>query len=357
MQELVGRLTAVDAEATETLKVIAYFDALIHGHATTEVLLRGAAILSGCAAGQTVGGKTMRVDAGGARAAAPLGDWPSHAFEDGGTVWIERSGAPHANDEMILERLAIAAGIVHERTSPAAASRRALETIIDDQASAEARSDAAKRLRLDPQARYRIMATADTGSAALAARAAGVVVGTAYGPVRATLSDDAHLPSDAEETSSRQRAGIGIRATPASLTESWTSALVALRLSSSREPVVDADDLGALLPLAHAADASPHTMPDVEALSHLTATHPGATSLLEAIAGTESLRAAGVETGLHHSTVQTRAGQYSDALGFDIRSPRGRVRLSLALAMHRLETTRFDRASITTADAQRRNDS
>ena len=102
MQEPVGRLTAVDAEATETLKVIAYFDALVNGHATTEVLLRGAAVLSGCAAGQTVGGKTMRVDATGARAAATPGDWPSRSFGDDGIVWIERSGTAHANDEMIL---------------------------------------------------------------------------------------------------------------------------------------------------------------------------------------------------------------------------------------------------------------
>lgn len=333
MQELVGRLTAVDAEATETLKVIAYFDALIHGHATTEVLLRGAAILSGCAAGQTVGGKSMRVDASGVRAVAPPGEWPSRSFEDGGVVWIERSGPAHANDEMILERLAIAVGIAHERTSPTAASRRALESLIDDQASAEARSDAAKRLHLDPHTRYRIIATTDAAPTTAAGRMPSVVVGTPHGAVRAVLAEDA---------SSRRRAGIGIRCTPPSMPESWASALVALRLSSSRDPVVDAADLGALLPLAIAAEASALGMPDVAALTDLVATHPGAEVLLEAVTATDSLRAAGVETGLHHSTVQARAEQYSDALGFDIRSPRGRVRLSLALAMHRLATSRFD---------------
>jgi hypothetical protein len=335
MQELVGRLTAVDAEATETLKVIAYFDALINGHATTEVLLRGAAILSGCAAGQSVGGKTMRVDATGARSAPRPGDWPSRMFGDGGTVWIERSGAAHANDEMILERLAIAAGIAYERTSPAAASRRALETIIDDQASAEARSDAAKRLHLDTHVRYRIVATpgADAVIGPDAGRVPSVVVGTPYGPVRAVL---------AGETSPRARAGIGIAATPATLARSWASALIALRLSSAREPVVNAEDLGALLPLAAAADATLSETADVAALSDLIASHPGAEVLLEAIAATDSLRAAGVDSGLHHSTVQARAAQYSEALGFDIRSPRGRVRLSLALSAHRLATTRFD---------------
>lgn len=328
MQELVGRLTAVDAEATETLKVIAYFDALINGHATTEVLLRGAAILSGCPAGQSVGGKTMRVDATGARSAGVPGDWPSRSFSDGGIAWIERSGAAHANDEMILERLAIALGIAYERTSPAAASRRALETIIDAQATAEARSDAARRLRLDTHARYRIVATTGPDSGV-----PSVVVGTAHGPVRAVL---------ASETPPPDRAGIGIAMTAVSLPQSWASALIALRLSSEREPVIHADDLGALLPLAAAADSTPHDIPDVAALTDLVDAHPGAERLLDAIAATDSLRAAGVETRLHHSTVQTRAGQYSEALGFDIRSPRGRVRLSLALWVHRLATTRFD---------------
>lgn len=336
MQELVGRLTAVDAEATETLKVIAYFDALVNGHATTEVLLRGAAVLSGCAAGQTVGGKTMRVDATGARAAATPGDWPSRSFGDDGIVWIERSGTAHANDEMILERLAIAAGIAYERTSPAAASRRALETIIDEQATAEARSDAAKRLRLDPQSRYRVIASIESKPGAHGDRRPTVVVGTPYGPVRAALA--VHT----EEAPTAGRAGIGIPSTPASLPEAWASALVALRLSSARDPVVDAVDLGALLPLALSADTAAHEMPDVAALSTLISAHPDAEPLLEALAVTESLRAAGVEAGLHHSTVQARAGHYSEALGFDIRSPRGRVRLSLALALHRLRTTRFE---------------
>ncbi|GAA1661966.1 hypothetical protein [Microbacterium lacus] len=348
MQELVGRLTAVDAEATETLKVIAYFDALVNGHATTEVLLRGAAILSGCAAGQTVGGKTMRVDATGTRAVAPPGEWPSRSLEDGGFVWIERTGPAHANDEMILERLAIAAGIAYERTSPAAASRRALQTIIDDQASAEARSDAAKRLHVDVRARYRIVATPDADPAVPTGRVPVVVVGTPYGPVRAMLAADSDGTADCDDArdgDKRQRqprTGIGIPTAPASLPESWASALVALRLSSPREPVVDAAELGALLPLARVADEAPHTMPDAAALSDLVAAHPGAAALLDAIATTESLRAASVETGLHHSTVQARAGQYSDVLGFDIRSPRGKVRLSLALALYRLATSRFD---------------
>lgn len=329
MQELVGRLTALDAEATETLKVIAYFDALVDGHASIEVLLRGAAVLSGCAAGVAADGILLRVDDSGARSSAPRGDWPSRAFGDGGLTWIERAGGQHANDEMILERLAIALGIAVDRTSPTAASRRALQTLIDPATTADARADAARRLHLTPHDHYRVIATPADSTVA----APSIVVRTEVGSVRVTVRGT----SDREQWA---RAGIGIAGVPEALPQSWASALVALRLTSPRESVVNADDLGAVLALADVA--SQREVPDVAALTSLIHSHPGAENLLDAIATTESLRAAGIEVGLHHSTVQSRTAQFGEELGFDLRSPQGRVRLSLAFALYRLATTRFD---------------
>ena len=121
MQGLVWRLKALDPEASEGLKVIAYFDALIDGHASAHVLLTGAAVLSGCPAGYVADGNTLRVDASGTKTAPGAPDaWPGHDFGDGGRVWIERAGPAFANDEMILERAAIALGISFDRTSPVA---------------------------------------------------------------------------------------------------------------------------------------------------------------------------------------------------------------------------------------------
>jgi hypothetical protein len=40
------------------------------------------------------------------------GHWPAAAAGPGATVWLERDEAPHANDAMILERLALAAATV-----------------------------------------------------------------------------------------------------------------------------------------------------------------------------------------------------------------------------------------------------
>jgi hypothetical protein len=340
MQGLVWRLKALDPEASESLKVIAYFDALVDGHASAQVLLSGAAVLSGCPAGYVTDGNSVRVDASGTKTAVvppapgePDGGWPGHAFGDGGRVWIERSGPAFANDEMILERVAIALGISFDRTSPVAASRRAVETLLDGAAPLDRRMDAAAMLHLDRQTTYRVVAV--PVSTDLAGPSA--VIYTAIGPVRAAV-----LRSSDEETmrasnaQPESTAGVGLAMTPESLHRSWATALLALRLTSARHPRQHADDLGSLLVFAEAADASLYETPDFTALKRLLTSQPKAPVLLDSIAANTSLRAVAEDIGLHHSTVQTRAAEYSAALGFDIRTAAGRVRLTLVLTLWRL---------------------
>jgi hypothetical protein len=47
MKELVGKLSALDPEAGDALKVVTYFDTLMDGHVSIETLVRGAATLAG----------------------------------------------------------------------------------------------------------------------------------------------------------------------------------------------------------------------------------------------------------------------------------------------------------------------
>ncbi|WP_291052653.1 helix-turn-helix domain-containing protein [Herbiconiux sp.] len=338
MQELVGRLTALDATATESLKVISYFDALVDGHANVEVLLRGAAILSGCAAGFSVDGRTVRVDDSGARRAGPPGDWASHAFGDGGRAWIERDGAPHTNDAMILERLALALDIAVERTSPTAASRRALESVLDPDSTAEARSSAIARLRLDAGSAYRAVAV-PASTAWSMTDSPSVVLRTPVGSVRALILEA--RAANALDRAGQERMGIGPAVAPEALDTSWASALVALRLTSLREPVQEADRLGVILALAESEHAA-RTAPDVDAVAELIRTQPQLEPFLDALAEAESVRAAAQQLRLHHSTVQAKVTALEHSLGFDVRTPRGRVRLTLALALHRLAQNRFD---------------
>jgi len=65
MQDLLGRLTALDPDASETLKVVSYFDALVARSVGVESMLRGAALLSGATVGHRDGRHTMRVQADG----------------------------------------------------------------------------------------------------------------------------------------------------------------------------------------------------------------------------------------------------------------------------------------------------
>jgi hypothetical protein len=354
MQELVGRLTALDPEASESLKVIAYFDALVEGHASLEVLLRGAAVLSGCAAGFRAGSTSIRVDVGGRRMRdnPPAGssdpparsDWPTHPLPDGGVAWIERDGSAHANDAMVLERLAIGLAISIDRSNPLVQERRALEILLDPEEPTDARAAAVHRLRLDGVAEARIAASPGGESPG---DPRGVVIATSAGPVRASIL----LPGDSGDTLAR--AGVGVPTAPLELRSSWTSAVLALRMTSAREPVVCADELGVVLLAAEAADAAAPgraAHPDVAAIAAVVAADSrsahdrgvDALDALDALARTDSVRAAAVLAGVHHSTMQARAADLADALGFDPRTSAGRVRLSGALRLHRLATTRFE---------------
>ena len=331
MQELLGRLTALDPSARETLTVISYFDALIESHATSEMIVRGACILTGCAAGFVADRTVLRVTSTGEvdrSAVAPDVDvWPGHPIAGSWRGWLEREGDAHVNDAMVLERMALGLGIVLERTHPAAIARRSLEVLLDPESTAEDRASAASKLRLNPTATPRIVALA--ASDPFGSEQHNVELVTPVGRVRAVLvPPGAALPPG--------RIGVGLPAVASSLRDSWLSALLALRLTTEREPVVDAASLGAFLLLAESADSQDREVPDVAALAAIESRDPRAIGYLDALAMSDSVRAAAVVAGIHHSTLQTHAADWTGTLGFDVRSPEGRVRLALALRLLRL---------------------
>lgn len=325
MQELVGRLTALDPEASETLKVVSYFDTLVGGSVGAEALLRGAAVLSGTVAGFRSGGRVIRVAHDGVRMTDATADdpsWPSRAVGPDADVWIERIGAPHANDAMVVERLAIAMAITVARRAPAGAAEGAVEVAVSSAATAEERAVALSRLRLDAASLVRAVALPADSIAA--PEGPSSIVATAHGLARAVLVRDA--PTLAPGI----RAGIGLPVAPERLPESWSSALIALRLGSADEPVVDAAELGAVLLVAEAAEGRAHRHPDAAALADLDAR---SLETLDALADTGSVRAAAARLGMHHSSVQARAAGLAVTLGYDPRTPRGRTRYALARAL------------------------
>lgn len=328
MQELAGRLTALDREASESLKVISYFDALVSGGVGIDALLRGAAVLSDAVAAIETNGRGIRVSPQGARLeAGQPGSWPARQAGPGAVVWIERSGEPHGNDAMVLERLAIAVSIVRARRESPGES--ALGVAIDEHASDSDRAAAAARLRIDAQVRVRIAAVS---ASATVQPGSSTIVATPHGLIRAVLvaDDSAALP-----VATTVRCGIGTPGDAQHLPESWRSAVVALRLSDERTPHRDAVDLGAVLVLANAADAQSAPHADVLALAELDAR---GIATLDALTEASTVRAAAALLGVHHSTVNARLNSLTSTLGYDPRTPEGRTRFALArilLTLHR----------------------
>lgn len=335
MKELAGRLTALDPEASETLKVVTYFDALIAGGVGLPALVRGAALLSGTAAGVAVeAGHDIRfapVGDGDGDGGSGAADWPTRQAGPDAAVWIERRDAPHMNDAMVLERFAFAVAITRSRRAADDGAHHAVETLIDETAGPTDRVAAAARLHLDGSRPVRAVAVPLSEERPPGGPAA--VVAAPFGLVRAIV-----LPEAATPTASR--AGVGTAGSPHDLHSSWSSALVALRLTDAIRPVVHADDLGAMLLLVQASDERP-APPDVAALAAV-AEHASSLATLDALAAASTVRSAARALGIHHSTMQARLTALTAALGYDPRTPTGRTRFVLARAVLTARTARFD---------------
>lgn len=338
MRELVGRLSGLDPAATDSLRIIEYFDTLVEGHVGLEAFLRGAALLTGVASGLTVPerGLAIRVRADGRRDGPALpAAWPARPIGDG-VVWIERDGPAHVNDKMVLERLAMGVMVTLDRTAAAHSDvGTRIEQLIDLSLPLEERLRAADRLHLDPHRGIGVLAAPPDDVLAARSRWATVITSVA-GPVFVILEPVEGHPVP-------PRAGIGRRVPPAEVAVAWQEALVALRLTSERRPRVDAAELGALTVLAAGVDATTATPPDVLVLERLVARNPALLDTLEEITLHDSVRAAAAALGVHHSTVQARIVGIRSDLGFDPCEPRGRHRMAMALAVHRLRHTTFTR--------------
>lgn len=326
MQELLGRLTALDPQASETLKVVSYFDALVASGVGAESLVRSAAALSGVPVGLRRRGRKLRVGPEGRPLDPQSGgsdNWLTRDAGDDVVVWIERDGPAHVNDAMVLERLAIAVAITTARR--AADGTGSIDILLSSYTSDEERGTALARLRLD--AEPSVHAIAFPPDAVPPEIGPSAVVVSPRGLARALIC------RDHGELSWSGRAGVGIRVRPDRIAESWASALIALRLTSDANLIVDAATLGAVLLVAEVADRDQSLHPDAAALAVLD---HRALEVLDAFADTGSARAAATRLGKHHSSVQEKIGALTDTLGYDPRTALGRTRYALARVLLQL---------------------
>lgn len=331
MQELTGRLQALDPEASESLKVISYFDVLVNGKVSIEALLRAAATLTDCPCGYSpASGKPIRLCPNGERTAqafpAQQGGL-AFTMDDGGQLWLEREGAEHANDALVLERLALAIGIAQGRLDE---PRRNLNLALEEETAASERAAAIAALGLTPHGDYRILACYP--EAELPEVSQQTILSTRYGLIRAGIDKNTRAVLRTHPTP----LGLGRIVQPGRLKDSWEAALVALLMASPSLPSVDATALGVAVHLIKLPVEALRQDPDVDGLASFFEQHSWAEETVAALCASSSLRAAASLLGLHHSTVQHRVTEIQQVLSIDPLTPSGVFRLNAARIALRL---------------------
>ncbi|GCB53153.1 helix-turn-helix domain-containing protein [Streptomyces sp. NL15-2K] len=358
MKGLLLRLSALDADAAAALRVIAHFEALLGaGRLDAESLVRSTAGLAECPAGLEAGGRVVRFGPAGAVPAGPaVRPSGSAEFPPGGRVWLERSGAPGPFDELVLEWMAIAAGVLHgsrqQDTAPAQVADPALvERVLSEREAVEDRARALRLLGLVPEQPLRVVAVAGPAAVALLGRRElrpGVRV-AAVGPLAVALAPGAESVADElrayvrEHSSEGVRIGVGGSAPALDAGASWAQARLALRFAVEvaglpEEAIVDHDTLGPVALLADIPVNRLRAQPDVRALVGLAEGKggPAALAALTAFLRTGSLRHAAADLHLHHSSVAARLSGVETTLGYRLSDPRARFRAQLTLYALRL---------------------
>ena len=343
MEALALRLSHLDSQAEGALRVVMFYDTLMRRRVDLPALARASAGLAECVTGIRLHGtgRTIRMSPDGRQAPAPPPPTAPTTTapitldeEEIGTVWLERPGAPGPLDELLMDRLAIAAAAVIERYGPARttmADPALVELAISAEADQAARARALRLLGFAADLPVRVAAVRSqlpldqVGGLVCPARPVKAAALAGVGVILATTVDPARFPAGV-------RAGIGAAERP---DRSWQQARTALGFTSARQPVVHYDDLGALALLVQVPQDAARDNADVAAITRMAGS-PEDLETLDAYCHTGSLRRAADLLHLHHSSVARRLDQLGKTLGINLTEPSGLLRARLALTAWRL---------------------
>jgi hypothetical protein len=369
MRALVRYVSNFDTHAESALKVIGYFDALVEHRATLEGCVRAAAGLSQCNAGlrDDAASWSLRFNYRGTQMdgiGAPtttrvirLGD------RDVGEVWLERDDGAEPLDELVVERMALAAGILwHGSTRPSRSATALIELVLTNSTSTEERGRALRLLGFHPERPLSLLAvTADDTDKLPEALSIisdviqdwpsshehhvirTAVLGNIGGIlVQAGLEASLELSNRLSPLQRMPdvRVGAVLRATSDDAAPAWTQAQTATRFSGilGFGQIVDYGELGSLALLAALPHTNLQSNRDLKALADLASSRRGLVTIetLQKCLSSNSLRAAAAEMHLHHSSVSHRLRHAEATLGLQISDPQSRLRAEIALILWQL---------------------
>jgi hypothetical protein len=350
MEALAARLSQLDSEAEGALRVVMFYDTLMRRRVDLPALTRASAGLAECVVGIRLHGtgREVRMSPDGMGASTP----PSPASttvpitlddEQIGAVWLERPGLPIPLDQLLLDRLAIAAAAVLERYGPARttmADPALVELVVSPDSDEAARARALRLLGFAAHLPIRVVAVRSqlpldqVGILICPGRPVKTAPLADVGVVLAGSVDRARFPPGV-------RAGIGAAKSPH---RSWQEARTALRFTTSRQPVVHHDELGALALLAEVPEEAARGNADVAAVARM-ANSPEDLETLDTYCTAGSQRRAAELLHLHHTSVARRLELIGRGLGIELTDPTGLTRARVALTAWRLLNDRETSAS------------
>ena len=315
MEALVERLSQLDSQAEGALRVVMFYDTLMRRRVDLSALARASAGLAECVAGIRLHGtgRVIRMSPDGSKRPPRRHRRPPRRRSRSMRRRSARCGwnapaRPARSTTLLLDRLAIAAAAVVERYGPARttmADPALVELVISSDSDDAARARALRLLGFAADLPVRVVAVRSrlpldqVGGLVCPARPVKAAPLADVGVILATTIDPARFPAGV-------RAGIGAAESP---DRSWREARTALRFTTSRQPVVHYDDLGALALLAQVPQDAARDNADVAAIARM-AGNPEDLETLDAYCATGSLRRAADLLHLHHSSVARRLEQH-----------------------------------------------
>ncbi|MGW0997216.1 PucR family transcriptional regulator [Streptomyces sp. NPDC002523] len=368
------RMSELGADPASMMGIVSYFDELGESAADADTVVRSAAVLAGCGVGcRWTSGTVIRYGALGdlLDSRGPNGPVP-HDLE----VWLERTGADHALDPVLLDRLRHTLRMVDvtsvSRTDLRLGDPAMVEVILSDKERREDRVRAVELLGLDPGGDLRVLAVyaEDVGTVVelLERTCPGrFVPSVAMGNLTAVLMqapfesrrlcDALHAAIVAQHPAPQRPSGgrgpwvgIGERVSVQAAPVSWTQARRALRFASSTVYGRRAVEFGRLGPLDLLADVPLERLLEtrgVARINALAASASGAQDVdtLEAFCVYGSLRRTAAELHVHHSTVASRLTHVEAEMDWDLGDSIDRFMATLVLMLRRMALTSAELAA------------